>query len=94
MFTRQQFNDSKCSFREYFSQFVNDCNIQIVKKYIGVEAIEKSTDEHFNDIPLKKWDSLPIAQVCDKLKRGGDYLTLADKVCIMKECARQIKEAL
>jgi len=58
--------------------------------------IINSTDEHFNDIPLKRWDSLSFHESANKdhttgLKKAGDYMTLAGSVCIYKEAARQIR---
>lgn len=92
MFTRTQYLDRECSHRTYYGQFVTDATKRAVKNYIGVGKLKNSTDEHFNDIPLKTWDSLPSAYNRQAMESCGDYLTLAGRVCIMKEAARQILE--
>ena len=55
--TRQDYLDGGCSHRQYYGQFVNASVLAMVKRHIGEDAILKSSDEHFNDIPLKKWDT-------------------------------------
>lgn len=92
MFTRTQYLDRECSLTAYYSQFVTDATKRVVKSYIGLRKLKNSTDEHFNDIPLQTWDSLPIAYNRQAMESCGDYLTLAGHVCIMKEAARQILE--
>jgi hypothetical protein len=65
-----------------------------VKTYIGVDRINASKDPHFNDIPLREWDSLfcsSYPRVAQMLLKAGDYLTPAGWVCIVKQAARQIK---
>lgn len=57
-FTRKDYLDRKCSHREYYSQFVNDEVKQLVARRIGRKKILASTDPHFNDIPLHRWDAL------------------------------------
>jgi len=44
--------------RKYYSQFVNEQVKNEVLRYIGKEALLNSKDEHLNDIPMKKWDSM------------------------------------
>lgn len=92
MFTRTQYLDRECSHREYYAQFVTDRSKRIVQSCIGIEKLKNSTDEYFNDIPLKTWDVLPIAYNRQAMESCGDYLTLAGHVCIMKEAARQVLE--
>lgn len=105
MITRKQYMENSChsvaataderskAHREYYAQFVNDAIFQRVYVGIGLDALMASKDPHFNDIPLAKWDrlvnGLPVAQ---KMREAGDYLTLGNGVCILKEAARQIKE--
>jgi hypothetical protein len=80
------------SHEDYFSQFVFDHTIQVVKDNIGEERIKLSNDEHFNDIRLGLWDSLPIPVLpSGLLKELGEIMTLGTKVCIYKAAARQIK---
>jgi hypothetical protein len=88
MFTRKDYLNNTCSHSEYYRQFITDNTIKIVKQYLFKE-IKKSKDKHFNDIPLKIWDTIPLC--CKSLTPCGDYLTLAGKVCILKEAGRIIK---
>jgi len=104
-YTRKDYISKKCSHDEYFGQFVDSSLIHLVESFIGSDKIKRSTDPHFNDIPLKEWDSLHpmIRQHCgqslsisnastcsENIKRGG--ISLADTVCVAKAAARQIKD--
>ena len=84
--------------REYYGQFVTDQIKALVLRSFGLSTLLKSVnrDGCFNDIPLKRWDAmvhnLP-ASVVTQLVACGDWLSLANGVCILKEAARQIREA-
>lgn len=58
MIIRVDYMNGLASHREFFSQFVNVGVKAKVLECIGAEALLKSTDEHLNDIPMKKWDSM------------------------------------
>lgn len=79
--------------RRFHAQFVNEQTIYHVVKYVGGEAIVKSTDEHFNDIALHLWDRaahwLPMAV---RFNDTGDFPSDAGYVCVAKEAAMQYKE--
>lgn len=93
MKTRQDYINKKCTYEEYYAQFVNDNVKLMVKDHIGINVILNSKDEHFNDIPLKKWDLIGLPYgIRDLLKEAGDFYTLAGQVCILKAAARQIKK--
>lgn len=96
-FTRLQYLNGDCSHSDYYSQFVTPSLRESVKNWIGEKDIMNSQNEHFNDIPLARWDgfqqvvaSIPFG-ISAKMKELGDSLTLAGTVCIAKEAARQIK---
>lgn len=91
MFTRSQYMNRQCSHRQYYSQFVGENTKRTVKAAFG-DRLEKSTDEHFNDIGLSAWDILPQAYDISLVKKYNYNLTLSDRVCIMKEAARQVLE--
>jgi hypothetical protein len=86
--------DGMKAHRRYFGQFVTAGTKSRVLNSIGLDRILSSTNEHFNDIPLRLWDIL-----ASKLPgssgfcKAGDYYTLANGVCLAKEAAKQIKEA-
>lgn len=85
-------NSGEENHRFYYSQFVTPEIKGVVKCTIGLKKLLKSTDPHLNDIPIKLWDNMYLPNVNAKMKELGDYLTLAGKVCILKEAARQIIE--
>lgn len=68
--------------RDKFGPLVTDRIKKIVLETFGDRLFE-STDVHFNNIPLKLWDKLAMHI------SGG---SLAEKVCTLKEAARQIIE--
>lgn len=88
--------------REYYAQFVHRGTIEFVVARIGSEALLASTDHHFNDIPLAKWDALATYKDAEgkdwvllpvrDFKQFGDYATQAGLVCAAKEAARQFVE--
>lgn len=88
--------------REYYSQFVTPEIKQIVLsflqselkrlKYKGLSKTQIKTNS-FNDIKLVLWDNLTyLIRTKEALEAKGDYPTLAGKVCILKEAARQLIE--
>lgn len=58
MITRQDYMNGQNLHRAYYGQFVNDQVKREVLQFIGLPALLASTDEHLNDIPMKKWDAL------------------------------------
>lgn len=83
------------AFRAYYGQYVTAEVKQLVLRYIGMEPIRASEDKHLNDIPLRRWDSmvrhLPH-QITVALRENGDWLSLGNGVCILKEAARLLRE--
>lgn len=111
LITRQMYMQNSSELHlMYWGQFVNDKVKADVLSFIGKEALLKSTDEHLNDIPLKKWDALAgftfrggeiisrptfIDPIDIKLIREtGEGVSCAGLVCIYKEAARQLIEAM
>jgi hypothetical protein len=92
-FTRKEYMSKVCTHEQYYAQFVTENMKNDVIRAIGKDALMNSTDEHLNDIPLKKWDRLAVPAswyVADKMRELGDYPTLGGLVCIAKEAARQV----
>ena len=83
-FSRQDYLDKKCSHSEYYSQWVTDATRATVTRNFG-QKINQSADSFFNDIPLIEWDRLAFG-----LSRSPDN-SLASRVCVLKEAARQIR---
>ena len=92
MKTREQYLNKECTHREYYAQFVNGQTKGCVLNRIGFEKLLSSRDEHFNDIPLERWDTCGCCVNHDLMREAGDYLTLASSNCIKKEAARQCVE--
>ena len=90
--TRKQYMDGEATHREYNSQFVNRSVKWRVLQHIGEDKLRASTDEHLNDIPLKKWDQLGSVGSRAQWDATGDWPTMAGFVCIHKEAARQLIE--
>lgn len=92
----------RCTHRKYYAQFVNAEVKKLVKS--AIPQFLRSTDPHFNDIPLPLWDQLTdvTRKTIDiKLWKAADsptqpegtYLwSLCCNVCILKEAARQLLE--
>ena len=96
MFTRKEYLDGKCTHSEYYSQYVENTDAKgLVLSFWDektlFEAYEK--DEHLNTLSIKSWDEL-----AERLTIGpwltfselGDMNTLSNRVCVLKEAARQI----
>jgi hypothetical protein len=105
MKTRKQYMNKEVSHQDYYAQFVTETILDTVRSRIGTKRILKSTDPHFNDIPLQLWDNLApaIRMTCGKslsvsnastcsreVKLGG--VSLSDCVCVAKAAAKIIKE--
>lgn len=94
---RSEYIAGNVSHADYYGQFVNESVIRTVEGYIGKAKIVASTDPHFNDIPLEKWDALQpaiLSIVGTKLgeANGTGGVSLSDTVCVAKAAARVIKE--
>lgn len=94
--TRAQYLSGECTHDQYYAQFGIKL-VRVVRTAFGDERIKASTDEHFNDIPLRNWDLLvPHAKVLI----GGDmarinntqYVWHADCVCALKSAAKIIRD--
>lgn len=92
-FTQKDYMENKCSHNDYYGQFVNAYRINTVSFFIGEDQIKNSKCEHFNDIPLCRWDNVgPALRIYkSEMDAVGDYLTLCHQVCVAKACARQIR---
>ena len=96
MITRKQYMSKEFSYDQYYGQFVTDDVRLTVSALIGAERIKESKCEHFNDIPLKEWDSLNSMvrqhvgrMIADANGTGG--ISLTDCVCTAKQAAKQIR---
>jgi len=101
--TRDDYMAKKISHEDYYGQFVTPAIIRLVENGIGIKEIKNSSDEHFNDIPLAKWDSLHVVNygrgmysrlACgEKIKSAGESNSVNTGTCILKQAARIIKKS-
>lgn len=90
---------------EYWSQFVSLRVINNVARSVGIGWIAKSTDPHFNDIPLDLWSRLSIDGTTASYLTMAESFTYAngeynskpsssDIVCINKQAANILRGVL
>ena len=92
MFTYNQYLNNECSRNDFYRQFVTEEIIRMVD-YAFHDNIIKSTDAHFNDITLFRWDKLSVIVPFTKhMKELGYCNSLSSRVCVLKQAARIIKE--
>ena len=105
-FLRQDYMSGKCTHREYYGQFVTDSLKSQVASVMGLEYIQKSTDKYFNDKPCSRptmssgilgeyWDdaaALASPFLDHKIRMADGGVSLADRVCAVKEAANQLRE--
>jgi hypothetical protein len=104
-FSREQYLRQECDHDTFYAQFVTDGVVYVVLSAIGKERIIKSTNPHFNDIPLAEWDRLKDrvresmngkmfkAMVCPNYGKGKILFSLSDAVCIAKRAAKRVRDA-
>jgi len=97
MFTVEDFIARKCTYREYFGQYVDENVRGGVLAVMGEARLMSAWREEttFNTIPLYKWDALGVAfNFLKPMRELHDMPTLENKVCILKEAAQQIVDKL
>ena len=90
MFTRQDLLNHVCTHSEYYLEIADEANFTVKGKLL--ELCRKSTDVHFNDVPLSMFDNaygLVPFEVAKAFKARGDYATQAGMVCLIKEAIRR-----
>jgi hypothetical protein len=106
LFDRSDMINKKCTYDDYYSQFVNEKMIKYVVSFIGKDRILNSKDKNFSDIPCRDyWDKLYIEPYLNKKlfkelnnviyaleSRNVFMFSLSDSICIAKQCARIYKE--
>ena len=93
MYTREDYLNGNCNHEEYYDQFVTDGIKNLVLHHFGYKKLNQSysKDKNLNNIPLQLWDNLAFSlNFNNKFKELGDFQSLAGKVCILKNAARQI----
>lgn len=100
MFTREDYTNRRCSHREFYGQYVNEYVLGVVRNCGHLKQILASTDKHLKDVPLAMWDKLAMSVSGYVGRRNVELCgyknatsSLSDCVCVLKEAARQLKEA-
>lgn len=95
LFTRTDRLAGKCTHREYYAQIVRLAGLKFTDSHELVRDAKKSTDEHYNDIPLARWDMAAAcaqSSITRALRQCGDCFTLSGGLCTVKEAVRQVVE--
>ena len=87
-FARTEYIEGSIDHQRYYGQMLNTDIIGSVVRSIGVDRILDSKDEHFNDIPLNKWDQATRTFEIVKWPEG-DTPSQAGLVCVAKAGARE-----
>lgn len=90
MKTHVQYLAGEISHHAYYSQFVTDSVKSVLLNRIPLEKLNASRDPHFNDIPLKEWDTIKLPHSAEKLllQAGHAGISLSDSVCVFKAAAK------
>lgn len=92
VYTRKDYMSNKCTHKEYYGQLVTQGMKEHIARAIP-QALDRSTDPSFNDIPLSTWDRIGLAYgLRNEFNALGDIKSDAGMVCVLKEAARQVKE--
>ena len=93
IYTRKDYMSNKCTHEEYYGQLVTQGMKEHVARALP-QSLARSTDPHFNDIPLATWDRIGFVYrgLGPEFKKLGDFMSSAGLVCVLKEAARQVKE--
>jgi hypothetical protein len=96
LITRKDYMDGKATFAEYYGDVLDAAGVTFGPDHPMVLRAEKSTDEHYNDIPLNSWDLLAEGfrvAVGRPLRDRGDGWSLAGGVCLAKTAVRRAVES-
>lgn len=97
-YTRAQYMSGEVTHQQYYGQFVSDVTIKIVAQAFGGDALRAAfaEDQAFNTLELRRWDSLTEwikHEMSQLLRDAGDFWTLANGVCVLKQAARMYVES-
>lgn len=93
--TRQDYMQHRVTHRQYYAEIARLAGIKFEPNHSVVVRAKRSTDEHYNDIPLLVWDRLGYlarAGLTRAFKECEDCYSMAGACCAMKEAVRQAVE--
>lgn len=92
--TRKQYMNKECSHSTYYAQFVTESTRREVLNRFGLDKLVQAAAENssFNtrSTPLDDWDMVNSHHHRENFKAAESFFALSDKVCILKEAARQL----
>lgn len=102
MFTHNDYLDGKCTHREYYAQFVTESTKAAVASAVDIKKLAvdlANGDTHLNErySCVKVWDKLltPYHLKRDEIRDiKNNRVSQADLVCVAKEAAKQLIDAL
>lgn len=95
MFTRKDYMSGKCTEDQYYSQFVTDKVVDVIRRSVTYKYIVQARDKKdFYDVSAQQWDFATGAILCligkEAFKAHDDYVTHNGLICIAKAAARKI----
>ena len=96
MYTRNQYMTNKCTYNQYYNQFVTEVIKNAVSRHFTAAKLAKAydKDEYFNNIPFQSWDKLAYYCETTDMKKmyatAGEYVTKAVAVCTLKQAAKHV----
>lgn len=98
MITYKEYRNGRCDLYTFCRQLYREDFKNYVESFIGRDNILNSKDKYFNDIPIKKWDSLVdinlgfFSWIIKNNEELGIPLTQSMCVCIAKAMADIVYE--
>ena len=95
-YTYHDYLQGNVSHHDYHAQFIKPFMERLLLNEISIQELEASTDIHFNDIALNRWDNVAnilktSPSVCNSVYKASGYgPSLSTCVCILKVLARQL----
>jgi len=87
--SRKQYLNNERSHDEHYLWLADAIGITIADLPVNLERINKSTDEHLNDIALRLWDDRHGTVRHKATQAGMRAWSLSDTVCVLKAYARR-----
>lgn len=85
---RKEYMDGKITHDEFYLWLADFIGADKRHITVNLESIRESKDEHFNDIPLRRWDQADSAIRRLAYKKGLPW-SLSSTVCVAKALARK-----
>lgn len=95
--TRADYIAGRCTYEEFYGAVAKDAGVNFNADSWLVKQALVSTDEHYNDIPINRWDAAAAGyrtQIVAALKARGDFWSLSGGLCTMKAAVKQAIEKI